>query len=162
MFWRLQGHLLTLGQHSSKAQEHWSITCRSSLGPRHGVPRWRVMLQGHSQSPHITRITRANLSPSLSNSTMFHVLQSIHCPLLSSPSMASTTQCQGEPTSSRRKDNTEGWFSNWNLQEPLGCCWEECALWRPCHTIADAPEPCGWASASHKTIHLRVKGHVGH
>ena len=39
--------------------------------------------------------------PSLSNSTMFHVLQSILCPLLSSPSMASTTQCQLKPTSSR-------------------------------------------------------------
>ena len=111
--------LLTPGQHSSKAPKHWSITCRSSSGPRHGVPRWRVMLQGHSQSPHITRITRANLSPSLYNSTMFHVLWSIHCPLLSSPSMASTTQCQGEPTSSRRKDNTEGWFSNWSFLKAM-------------------------------------------
>ena len=43
----------------------------------------------------------ANLSPSLSNSTTFYVLWSIPCPLLSSPSMASTTQCQVEPTSSR-------------------------------------------------------------
>ena len=43
----------------------------------------------------------ANLSPSLSNSTTFHVLWSVHCPLLSSPSMASTTQCQVESTSSR-------------------------------------------------------------
>ena len=48
-----------------------------------------------------TRIFRANLSPSLSNSTTFHVLPSIPCPLLSSPSTASTTQCQLEPTSTR-------------------------------------------------------------
>ena len=38
---------------------------------------------------------------SLSNSTMFHVLWSIHCPLLISPSKASTTQCQLKPTPSR-------------------------------------------------------------
>ena len=37
----------------------------------------------------------------LSNSTTFHVLWSIPCPLLSSPSMASTTQCQLKLTSSR-------------------------------------------------------------
>ena len=43
----------------------------------------------------------ANLSPSLSNSTTFYVLWSIPCPLLSSPSMASTTQCQLKLTSSR-------------------------------------------------------------
>ena len=48
-----------------------------------------------------TRISRANLSLSLSNSTTFHVLLSIPCPLLSSPSTASTTQCQLEPTSTR-------------------------------------------------------------
>jgi len=152
----------TPGHQISKAQEEWSITYTSSLVPHHGVPRWRVMPQGHSQSPHKTRISMANLSPSLSNSTTFHVLRSMLCPLLSSPSMASTTQCQLEPTSSRWGDDTKGWFSNWGLQEPLGCCWEEGALWRPCHTIADAPEPCGWASASHKSSHLRVKGCVGH
>ena len=39
--------------------------------------------------------------PSLSNSITFHVLLSMLCPLLSSPSMASTTQCQLKPTSSR-------------------------------------------------------------
>ena len=48
-----------------------------------------------------TRISRANLSLSLSNSTTFHVLLSIPCPLLSSPSTASATRCQHEPTSSR-------------------------------------------------------------
>ena len=58
-------------------------------------------VKGRSQSPHTTRITMASLSPSLSNSTTFHVLWSVHCPLLSSPSMASTTQCQVESTSSR-------------------------------------------------------------
>jgi len=79
------------------------------------------MPQGHSQSPHTTRISRANLSPSLSNSTTFHVLRSIAYPLLSSPSKATTTECQVKPTSSRWGDNTEGWFSNWSLQEPLGC-----------------------------------------
>ena len=42
------------------------------------------------------------------------------------------------------------------------CCWKEGALWRPCHTIADAAEPCGWAGVSHKTNHLKVKGCVGH
>ena len=82
-------------------------------------------VKGRSQSPHTTRITMASLSPSLSNSTTFHVLWSVHCPLLSSPSMASTTQCQVEPTSSRWGDNTEGWFSNWRLKGPLGCCCEE-------------------------------------
>ena len=29
----------------------------------------------------------------------------------------------------------------WDLQEPLVCCWEEGALCRPTHTIADAAEP---------------------
>ena len=48
-----------------------------------------------------TRNSGANLSPSLFNSTMFLVLRSISCPLLSSPSTASTIQCQLEPTSSR-------------------------------------------------------------
>ena len=59
------------------------------------------MPQGHSQSPYTRRLSRANLSPSLSNSTMFHVLQSIPCPLLASLSMASNTQCQLKPTFSR-------------------------------------------------------------
>ena len=54
----------------------------------------KIMPQGHSQSPHTRRISRANLSPSVSNSTTFHALQSIPCPLLSSPLMASTTQSQ--------------------------------------------------------------------
>ena len=120
------------------------------------------MPQGHSQVSHTTRITRANLSPSLSNSTTFHVLRSIPCPLLSSPSMASTTQCQLKPTSSRWGDNTHGCFSNWSLQEHLGCCWEEGGVCRPCHTIADAAEPCGWASACQKTNHLRLKDSLGH
>ena len=150
------------GHHWSLAQEQWSITYRSSSAPRHSVPRWSVMPQGHSLSPHKTRISRANLSSSLSNSTLFHVLRSIPCPLLSSPSTASITQCQLEATSSRWGDNTEGGFSNWSLQEPLGCCWEEGALWRPFHTIAYAAEPCGWASACQKTNHLRVKGPLGH
>ena len=61
----------------------------------------KVMPQGHSQSPHTRRISRANLSPSLSNSTTLHVLWSVPCPLLSSPSTASTTQSQLKPTSSR-------------------------------------------------------------
>ena len=70
------------------------------------------MPQDHSQSPQTTKISRANLSPSLSNSTMFHVLQSIFCPLLSSPSIASTTHCHLKPRYSRLGDNTESWFSN--------------------------------------------------
>ena len=53
--------LWILGHHLSKAQEEWSITYTSSSAPRHGVPRWRVMPQGHSQSPHTTRITMSNL-----------------------------------------------------------------------------------------------------
>ena len=52
-------------------------------------------------STHNKDLQGQPLSLSLSNSTTFHVLRSIHCPLLSSPSMASTTQCQVEPTSSR-------------------------------------------------------------
>ncbi|OWK05650.1 hypothetical protein Celaphus_00012681, partial [Cervus elaphus hippelaphus] len=83
------------------------------------------MPQGHSQSPHTTSISKANISLSFSNSTTFHVLLSIPCPLLSSPSKASTTHCQLKLTPS-------------SLQEPLGCCWGEGALCRPCHTIADA------------------------
>ena len=154
--------LCTLGHHISKAQEDWSITYTGSSAPGHLVPRWRVMPKGHSQSPHTTRISRANLSPSLSNSTTFHVLPPNTCPLFLSPSTASSTQWQLEPTSLRWGDNIEGWFSNWSLQEPLGCCWEEGALWRPCHTITDAAEPRGWASASHKTNLLKVKGCVGH
>ena len=47
------------------------------------------------------RNSRANLSPSLSNCTTFIVLWSIPFPLLSSPSMASTTQSQLKPTSPR-------------------------------------------------------------
>ena len=54
----------------------------------------KIMPHGHSQSPHTRRISRANLSASVSNSTTFHVLQSISCPLLSSPLMALTTQSQ--------------------------------------------------------------------
>ena len=61
----------------------------------------KVMPRGHSQSPHTRRISRANLSPSLSNSTTFHALWSVPCPLLSSPSRVSTTQSQLKPTSSR-------------------------------------------------------------
>jgi len=89
------------GHHWSLAQEDWSITSRSSSAPCHGVLRWRVMPQGHSQSPHTRSISRANLSPSLSNSTTVHVLWSIPCPLLSAPLMVSTTQSQLKPTSSR-------------------------------------------------------------
>ena len=120
------------------------------------------MPKGHSQSPHTRRIFRANLSPSLSNSTTFHVLQSVPCPLLFSPSMVSTTQSQIKPTSSRWGENSEGWFANRNLQEPLGCCWEEGALCRPSRTIVDAAEPRGWARASRKMNHLRVNGRLGH
>ena len=100
--------LWTPGHHWSLAQEDWSIISWVSSMPLHGVLRWKVMPQGHSQSPHTTSISRANLSPSLSNSTTFHVLWSITCPLLSSPSMASTTHCQLKPTPSRWGDNTEG------------------------------------------------------
>ena len=139
-----------------------TITSRSSSVPHHGVPRWRVMPQGHSQSPHTRRISRANLSLSLSNSTMFHVLQSILCPLLSSLSMASNTLCQVKPTSSRWGENPEGWFSNRSLQEPLGCGWKESALCRPSRTISDAAKPCFWARACHKINLLRVKGCLGH
>jgi len=135
--------LWILGHHWSLAQEDWSVTSRSSSVPCHGVPRWRVMPQGHPQSPHTRRFSRVNLSPSLSNNTTVHVLWSIPCPLLSAPSMVSTTQTQLKPTSSRWGQNPEGWFSNRNLQEPLGCCWEEDALFRPSHTIADAAEPWG-------------------
>ena len=111
--------LWTPGHQWSKAQQELSLTFRGSSAPRPRVSRWRVMPQGHSQFPHTTRISRANLSPSLSNSTTFHVLPSIPCPLLSSPSTASTTQCQLEPTSSRWGDNLEGWFSKRNLQKEL-------------------------------------------
>ena len=150
--------LWTPGQHWSLAQEDQSITSWGSSAP----PRWMVMPQGHSQSPHTSRISSANLSPSFSNSTMFHVLWSITCPLLTSPSTVSTTQFQVKPTPSRWGDNTEGWVSNWSLQEPLGCCWEEGAVCRPCHTISDASETCGWASASHKTNYVGIKCHLGH
>ena len=57
---------------------------------------------------------------------------------------------------------TMGWFSNKNLQEPLGCGWKEGALGRPSRTIADAAEPCCWARACHKTNPLRVKRRLGH
>ena len=154
--------LWTPGRHRSLAQEDHLIRSWGSSVPSHGVPRWKFMPQGHSQYPHKARISRANLSPSLSNSTTFHVLRSIPCPLLTSASTASTTHCQLKPTPWRWGDNTESWFSNWSLQGPLGCCLEEGAIFRPCHTIADASEPCGWASASHRTNYLRVKGRLGH
>ena len=93
LFWRLRG----------------LVNTRTSLilGPRRlvnniqkriGATPWgsevKIMPHGHSQSPHTRRISRANLSASVSNSTTFHVLQSIPCPLLSSPLMALTTQSQ--------------------------------------------------------------------
>ena len=93
LLWQLRS-LWTPGHHWFLTQEDWSITSWGSLAPHHGVLRWRVPPQCHSQFPHRTRISRANLSPSLSNSTMIHVLHSITCPILSSPSMASTTYCQ--------------------------------------------------------------------
>ena len=57
--------LWTLGHHWSKAQEVWSIISWASSVQCHRVPRWKVMPQGHSLSPHRTRISRANLSLSL-------------------------------------------------------------------------------------------------
>ena len=60
----------------------------------------KVMPQGHSQSAHTRRISRANLSPSFSNSTTFHALWLVPCPLLCSPSVVSITQSQLKPTSS--------------------------------------------------------------
>ena len=81
------------------------------LGPRRLINNIQKLIgatprgsevKGHApESPHTRSISRANLSPCLSKRTTFHVLWSIPCPLLSSPSMASTTQSQLKPTSSR-------------------------------------------------------------
>ena len=131
--------LWILGRHWSLAQKDWSITSWSSSVPL----RWMVMPQGHSQSPHTSRISRANLSPSLSNSTMYHVLWSIPCPLLTSPSKASNTQCQLKPMPSRLRGQYWGLVLKLELAGTLGlllggaccmqakshhcrCCW---ALW---------------------------------
>ena len=82
------------------AQEDCSITYRSST-------LWGSKVKkGHAPgslpvSTHKKDLQGQPLSISLSNSTTFHVLPSIPCPLLSSPSTASTTQCQLEPTSTR-------------------------------------------------------------
>ena len=66
---------------------------------------------GLSRSPHTTRVSWANLSPSFPNSTWFHVLSSVPCLLSSSPSTALITQCLLKPTSIRWEDNPESCFS---------------------------------------------------
>ena len=70
------------------------------------------MPQDHSQSPQTTKISRANLSPSLSNSTMFYVLQSIptsyylHHQQHQLPSANSSLHSQGEGTTLRVRSQT--------------------------------------------------------
>ena len=82
------------------AQEDCSITYRSST-------LWGSKVKkGHAPgslpvSTHKKDLQGQPLSISLSNSTTFHVLPSIPCPLLSSPSMVSITQSQLKPTCSR-------------------------------------------------------------
>ena len=85
-------HIKTPGRLVNNIQKLISARLRGSKVKGHAP--------GYFQSPNTTRNSRANLSPSLSNCTTFIVLWSIPFPLLSSPSMASTTQCQFEPTSS--------------------------------------------------------------
>ena len=132
------------GHYWSLAQEDWSITSRSSLAPCHGVLRWRVMPQGHSQSPHTRRISRANLSLPLSLTALsfmfcsqYLVLYDLHHNDINYPvpAQAYMLKMRGEPW---------GVVLNRNLQEPLGCCWEEAALCRPSRTIAEAAEPWAW------------------
>ena len=111
------------------------------ITPGHRVLKLGVIPQGHSQSPHTTRVSRANHSPSLSNST-------VSCFVINTlPSILFTINGINYPMAARayilkvRGPHPEVWFSNRNLQEPFHCCWEEAALCRPCHTIADAAEP---------------------
>lgn len=118
-----------------------------------------VMPQGHSQSPHTTRISRVSLSPSLSNSTTFHVCgpafyyftinEYINC------STSSGHHPQGEGTVLRVGSQTLEHAGTLGLLQGGG------ALWRPCHTIADAAELCGWASASPQNQSFENKGPYG-
>uniref|UniRef100_A0AC11EQ40 Uncharacterized protein n=1 Tax=Ovis aries TaxID=9940 RepID=A0AC11EQ40_SHEEP len=74
----------------SKDKQEGSVVMFGGVDHRYykGELNWVPVIQAGAWSVHMNR-------------TMFHVLWSIPCPLLSSPSTASTTQCQLKPTFSR-------------------------------------------------------------
>ena len=132
------------------AQQDWSLTFRGSSVPCPWVPRWRVMPQGHPQSPHTTRISRTNVSPSLPNSTTFRVLWH------QLPAASSSLHPQGEGTIPRVGSQIGTCRNPWPGSGRKAPSAGHVTPWQMLLS------PCSWASASHKTNHLRVKVSLGH
>ena len=132
--------LWTPGYHWSLAQEDWSITFWGSSAPCHGVLRWKVMPQCHSQPPH-TRISRANLSLSLTALCFmfcgqYTALYWFHHQRHQLPSASSSLRHQGEGTILRVCSQTGACRNLWAaagkratlqaMSHHFRCCW---ALW---------------------------------
>ena len=124
--------------------------------------RLRVMPQDHSWAPHTPRITWAKLSPAF-----FYSLISCDSSKTLPPIIFNINGMDFPVSPKYYLQKVRGQL--WGLVPKFGICknsWAAVGKKGPSTGQATPwlmlQSPCGWASASHKTNHVRGKGSLGH
>ena len=106
---------LTPEQHLSKAQIHWSITCRSSSAPLHTVPRLKVAPSLHTQqgSPWPASLPLSLTALHFMFCGQYTALYYLHHQWHQLPSARSSRHPQGEGTLLRVDSQTRACRNPW-------------------------------------------------